>query len=167
MRKFIISIFLCLICLSMLVFPQAPRKVWANLELNAGFITGKTFDQADSTFNLAPDYNSVQLNLDYWISENILAGATWEVGFNPAAGADSSAYTSLGVQFLWMFNPRIHLIFNPSYAILEMNGFNSFINFLAGFRIWINPGLAYVKIAAITFDGRNPFLIAGLAIRVN
>jgi len=167
MRIFILIIVTVLLFLSVVVFAQDQRKVWGNVELNAGFITGKTFQQADSTANLSPDYNSVQLNLDYWFSENILTGATWEVGFNPAAGADSLGYTSLGVQFLWMFNPRIHLVLNPQYAILEMNGFNSFINFLGGFRIWINPDLVYLKVAAITVDGKKPIFIAGLAFRVN
>jgi len=163
-----LTIFVILLGINLMAYSQEPnRKVWANVELNANFLTGKTFDQADSTFNFGPDYNSVQLNLDYWFSKQLLLGATWEVGFNPGVGLDSTSYTSLGAQLVWMFNPRIHLLVNPQYAIIEMNGFESWFNLLLGFRVWINPDLAYVKLAVITLDGRNPFLVAGLAFRVN
>ena len=161
MRNLIITV-LVLLILSAIVLSQEPnRKVFGNIELVGNTLIDSSF--GGTGFKAADFSTTLQLGLNFQITRDIWAGPTFSKSWS--IQSDSLNYRAIGVQFIWQFAPRFSAVFNPQYAVIDLSGFTSWVNFLFGVRYWIVPDLSYIKTHLMVIDGK-PLVGAGLAFKI-
>jgi len=153
--RIIFTIIFCLaLSLSTVVLPQDATKndkASYSVSLGATFLTDSSF--GGTGFNAANDAKLVQIAIAFPFSSRIWLGPTFTHSFGIAADADSLRYSEIGIQFLFGITGNIELVLNPGYAILEMNGYQSWLNVLAALRMNSNNDKWYGQTGINVIDG--------------